>query len=250
MRTTLLLIIVLLSRIISAQSADSLFVEANKLYQQEAYERALEIYEQIEAQQIVSSDLFYNIGNVNYKLNKVAPAIYYYEKALQLNPSHEDASFNLGFAQRMALDNIEPLPKTFLQKFRDAIILKLTYNLWAWVGVILLFLFAVLFLMYHFAYSSARKRLYFVSSLVSVFLALVSIAFAYRNYHYVLNTNYAIVFVQQADVKTAPTNSSAVNFELHEGTKVQVLESLDNWNKIKIADGKEGWILTNAIREL
>jgi SH3-like domain-containing protein len=63
-------------------------------------------------------------------------------------------------------------------------------------------------------------------------------------------TKSAIIFAPQTQVKSAPTKSSEVNFELHEGTKVQVLENLDNWRKIKIADGKTGWMNVEDMKEL
>ena len=149
----------------------------------------------------------------------------------------------------MAIDNIEPLPKTLLQKMNQAVVMKLTYNTWAWLAVGLSFLFAVLFLLYHFSYSTGSKRLYFITSFISAFLALLTIAIAYKNYDYISSNQEAIVFAQQTEVKTAPTVSSEVSFELHEGTKVKVLESLDNWKKIKIADGKIGWIVADDIKE-
>jgi SH3-like domain-containing protein len=92
--------------------------------------------------------------------------------------------------------------------------------------------------------------LFFTVGTVSLLLAVLSLALAYQNYDHVLKSNYAIVFAQQTEVKTAPTMSSEVNFQLHEGTKVQLLESLDNWKKIKIADGKIGWIIADDIKEL
>lgn len=233
-----------------AQSADSLFTAANALYQQEKYAKALDLYKKIESLDIQSDALYYNMANANYKLNRIAPAIYYYEKALQLNPGNEDAEFNLGFAKRMALDNIEPLPKTFSQRIDESLVLKLSDNQWAWTGVVLLFSFAVLFLLYHFSYSTSRKRLYFITAGISVFLALLSLGFAYRNRSYQQANTYAIVFAQKADVKTAPTLTSEISFELHEGTKVKVLEKLDNWVKIKIADGKIGWMVADEIKDL
>ena len=39
-------------------------------------------------------------------------------------------------------------------------------------------------------------------------------------------------------------------FTLHEGTKVLVLDSVDNWKKIRIADGKIGWIISDEIQLL
>ena len=244
------LFILLITSGLSAQKADSLFIKANRLYQIEKYNEALEIYKEIEGNRAQSDKLFYNIANANYKLNRVASAIYYYEKALLINPNNADAKFNLRFAKQMAIDNIEPLPKTLSQKFSLSIIQKLSYNNWAWLAVSLSLLFAILFLLYHFSYSSGRKRFYFVSSIISVFLVLITTLFAYQNYNIVKTNKPAIVFAQQTAIKSAPTMSSEVSFELHEGTKVQILESLDNWKKIKIADGKIGWIISNDLKEL
>lgn len=64
------------------------------------------------------------------------------------------------------------------------------------------------------------------------------------------NNIEAVIFSSEADVKSAPTNSSDLYFELHEGTKVKVLESLDTWRKIKIADGKMGWIDASHLKEI
>ena len=163
---------------------------------------------------------------------------------------HKDAKFNVVFAQGMAIDHIEPLPKNVYQKFRDAFILKLNFNTWAWVAVSLALLFGLMFLLYHFAYRTAYKRLYFITSIICAVLALLSIGLAYQNHQYVSTINYAIVFSQQSEVKSAPSVSGEVVFELHEGAKVKVLENLDNWKKIQIADGREGWIISDAIKEL
>ena len=83
--------------------------------------------------------MYYNLGNSYYKLNKVGPTIYYYEKALKLNPLNDDVKNNLVFAKRLALDNIEELPKTIFQKFNKNYLQKLSYNQWAIVVVVFLF---------------------------------------------------------------------------------------------------------------
>ena len=104
--------------------------------------------------------------------------------------------------------------------------------------------------MYHFSYSTGKKRVYFITSILSVIFVTTSLFFAYRNKHHVDNNIEAIIFSPEAEVKSAPTNSSEVYFELHEGTKVIILETLDNWKKIKIADGKMGWINATALKEI
>jgi tetratricopeptide (TPR) repeat protein len=233
-----------------SQAVDSLFAEANELYRQEKYEEALRLYEEIEGMDLESWALYYNIGNVHYKMNRVAPSIYYYEKALVLSPDNRDVLFNLEFANQMVLDNIEPLPRSLGQRFMDAVVLRLTYENWARISVVLAFLFALLFLMYHFSYSTGKKRFYFISSIVTVILVTTLLLFAFRNEHYVRTNREAIIFSPEAEVKNAPTNTSDAYFELHEGTKVSVLETLDNWKKIRIADGKIGWIEEKHLKEI
>lgn len=235
---------------IMAQVPDSLFAAANKSYQQEKYMEALQSYQEIEKLELQSATLYFNMANIYYKTNQVAPAVYYYEKALKLAPNDQDIKFNLQFANRMILDNIEPLPKSLWQKFMEGIILKFTYETWAKISVSLAFLFAILFLMYHFSYSTSKKRIYFITSILSVIFVTACLFFTYQNKHYVENNLEAIIFSTAADVKSAPTNSSEVYFELHEGTKVVILESLDNWKKIKIADGKMGWIDATSLKEI
>jgi len=232
------------------QEPDSLFNAANKLYQQENYMEALERYQQIEKQEMESAELYFNMGNIYYKTNQVAPSIYYYEKALRLSPNDQDIKFNLEFANTMILDNIEPLPKSLGQKLMDGIILRFTYETWAKIAVSLAFVFAVLFLLYHFSYSTSKKRIYFITSILTVIFVTLSLFFSFKNKYYVDNKIEAIVFSGEAEVKSAPTNSSDVYFELHEGTKVLILESLDNWKKIKIADGKIGWMNVSDLKVL
>ena len=233
-----------------AQSADELFSKANDFYKNGQYSKAIQWYSKIEKKGVESDDLFFNMGNSYYKLNKVAPSIYYYEKALKLNPINQDASNNLAFAKRMTIDVIEELPKSFLQRFSSTIIQKLTYDTWAIFAVIASFFSAVLFFLYYFSSSSKRKILYFNSSIFIVFLMGIMVFFAFSNYKTTQKNRSAIIFAQESDIKNSPSFDGEGIFELHEGTKVYILDELSNWKKIKLADGKIGWIKASDLKEI
>ncbi|MBZ0242213.1 MAG: SH3 domain-containing protein, partial [Bacteroidales bacterium] len=47
-------------------------------------------------------------------------------------------------------------------------------------------------------------------------------------------------------VKSSPSASSVDLFVLHEGTKVSLLDELDGWQKIRIANGSVGWLPVEA----
>lgn len=232
----------MISSTVSAQNTDALFKEANDLYKVGKYEEAVDLYKKIENQNLISSDLYYNLGNCYYKLNHVAETIYNYEKALLIDPLHEDANNNLVFAKRLTIDNIEALPKTVLQKFDEQYIKKLSYNNWAVLAVAFSILGSFLFLLFYFSYTPSKKRFFFTTSIICLLFLIVSISLSYKEYRFSTTNVEAIIFAEKTDIKNAPTLNSEHAFTLHEGTKVKVLDSVDNWKKIKIDDGKIGWI--------
>lgn len=242
--------VILLTTNIFSQDTNSFFIEGNKLYQQEKYNEAISKYLQIEEQEEQSAAVYYNLGNAYYRTNKIAASIYYYEKALQLAPNDKDIKVNLAFANRMTLDNIEALPSNFLTKISKKTIEKLPVDSWAYIAVSLSFIFALLFLLYHFSNNTAKKRLYFITGTMSFISMLICVFFAYKTDKISSSKQEAIVFAQQTTIKVAPVLSSETVFKLHEGTKVSVLETMDNWKKIKIADGQTGWIIGVELKEL
>jgi tetratricopeptide (TPR) repeat protein len=246
----ILFLLLIIANAVVAQNTTELFTDANDLYKNEKIEEAIELYKKIETQGFVSSELYYNLGNSYYKLNKVGPSIYYYEKALKLNPLNEDVKNNLVFAKRLALDNIEELPKTVFQKFNKNWLQKLSYNQWAIVVVVFSFLGSLLFLLFYFADSPSKKRFYFITSTLSFLLLIFSFIITYDQYTFTKKNKVAIVFAEKTAVRNAPTLNSEEVFTLHEGTKVVVLDRVDDWKKIKLADGKLGWIIADEIKEL
>ena len=104
--------------------------------------------------------------------------------------------------------------------------------------------------MYYFSVFERRKRLYFIFSGISIWVAISSLFLAFQTYAAFENDKPAIIFAESTEVKSGPSMGSESAFILHEGTKVTVLESLDNWKKIRIADGKMGWINASSIREI
>ncbi len=233
-----------------AQNEES-FAEGNSLYNEGKFQDAINVYESILDTENHSAELYFNIANAYYKMNRIAPSVYYYEKALQLSPNDKDIKNNMSFAQNMTIDAIEVIPEMGFSKITKNIINKFSFDNWAILSIIFVMLFVVLFLAYYFSYSTNRKRFAFISSNLSLGLVLITLMFAFQKYEYDQNDNPAIVFAQETEIKSEPNLRSEIAFKLHEGTKVQVLEIYnENWTKIKLADGKTGWISSQDIKEL
>ena len=243
-------ILVFLFSLSSIAQNVSLFEQGKEHYKQEKYQEAIDSWMKILENEEHSANLYFNLGNAHYKLNNVGPSIYYYEKAAQLSPLDRDIKTNLSFAENSRIDAIEPLPKTIFSKWHKTISSLLSFNGWAWVAVLFSSLFASLFLLYYFSNFESRKRILFVGSSVSFLLFLASLAMAFQVDGESLNDNAAIIFAVSSEVKSEPKMGSAVAFIINEGPKVQIIQQDDNWVRVKLVNGKDGWLPIRDLKPL
>jgi tetratricopeptide (TPR) repeat protein len=246
----LLYILILLISFSSIGQSEKLFDQGKELYKNGKYQQAITTWMQILDKGEHSAELYFNLGNAQYKLNHIGPSIYYYEKALQLSPNDSDIKNNLAFAENARIDSIEPLPKTVFSKWYKSISSIFTFEGWALVAVAFSVFFVALFLFYYFAFSERRKRLLFVSAMFAGILLIASLTMAFLTYGDFTKNQPAIIFASEIEVKTAPTMGSDIAFTLHEGTKVQISAQDGNWFRITLADGKDGWIPATDLKQL
>ena len=232
-----------------AQSED-LFERANKAYNAGEYTASIENYEKILEKGEHSAELYYNLGNAHYKLNQIAPSIYYFEKALLLKPNDPEIKNNLAYANNMTLDAIDTMPEMGFSKFYNRVVHWLSFDQWAYVGVVGMLLFVLLYIAFYFFHYSTRKRISFILSLLSLLVSIFAVSMAFINYSDFNNDQPAIVFDTEIAVSSEPNERGEGIFILHEGTKVHVLESLNGFQKIRIADGKTGWLPEKSIKIL
>jgi tetratricopeptide (TPR) repeat protein len=233
-----------------SQTTES-FKQANDLYNSGYYKEAISQYDSILASNQHSAELYFNLANCYYKLNEVGPSIFYYEKALQLAPDDLDILNNLGYAQKMTIDAIQEVPESGVSKLLNKTLNSLSVDGWAIRCVGLVFLFVVLFLGYYLSYSEAKKRLFFVSSNVVLIILFVSLGLLFKKDSLDSNTQQAIIFVKETEIKAEPNLRSETSFTLHEGTKVLVIDDYNNdWSKIKLMNGETGWMARSELKSL
>ena len=232
------------------ESSDEIFAQANAAYNGANYGKAVELYKQILDKGQHSAGLYYNLGNAYYRLNQVAESIYFFEKAKQLAPENQDIKINSTFAQNMTIDAIEPLPQSQLAQLQSKIFSLFTTDNWSKLTLGFLWLFALLFLGYLFTQSTDVKRNFFFLSIASLILFIGTFGITFSKDSKSKQTQYAILFSKQIDTWSEPNQQGDLLFILHEGTKVQLLDSLAEWQKIRIANGSEGWLRNANLRNL
>jgi tetratricopeptide (TPR) repeat protein len=223
----------------------------NTLYKQGNYQEAIDVYETIVFRsQKQSPELYFNIANCYYKLNKVAPTVYNYEKALLLNPDFEAAKNNLEIAKKLQIDDIKVIEKVGIGKMIQNLTSKFHYDTWAWIAVGFVMMFLMFFMGYYFTKSSLIKRLFFSGMLVVFAIMLFSVSSAILEKSHSDNYNPAIVFDEVTPLLIAPKSSSKEIMKLHEGTKVFVLSNDKTFKKIQLTNNVVGWVENKSIKEI
>ncbi|KIO52325.1 tetratricopeptide repeat protein [Flavobacterium hibernum] len=238
----------LISQVFFAQSS---FEKGNALYQKGQYQQAVNVYESIikeDKQQ--SAELYFNLANSYYKLNKVAPSIYNYEKALVLKPHDPDVLNNLKFAKKLTIDEIKEVPKVGFAKLIQNFTGIFNYNTWAKISVGIAFAFLLAFIGYYFSQLTLSKRIYFIIMFVLLVALLLSLSAGMSEKSHFDNDRPAIVFAELSEVHSEPRKAGSAILLLHEGAKVYVKETVGQWKKIELTDGTEGWIESTTIKEV
>lgn len=229
---------------------EELFEKGNSAYQEGNYESAIQQYEKILENGETSAELYYNLANAHYKLNHIAPSIFYFEKALQLDPADKDIQNNIEFARNMAIDDIENVEDRGLSQSLQNLIATFSSGAWAGIAIFFSVLFVVLFLLYYYSRRPLVKRLFLGVAALSMVFCIAAVVFGFQQRAFVEDNQYAIIFSEEADVRDEPNLRGDASFQLHEGTKAKILEDYQEWTRIELANGAQGWTNSTNLRRL
>ena len=215
---------------------------AREAYVAADYPAALSLYGEIAEAGYSSADLWYNMGNCHYKIGGVGGAVLSYERALKADPVHADAAFNLEIAKASVLDNIEPLPEFFLVTWWRRIVNGASADTWAVVSLIFAAVMAIMAILFRHLRKMGQRRWCFVLGCIAAALFLLTLMFSASARSVAASSSAAIVMEPSATVMSAPGDGGKAVFVLHEGTRVEILDSLGEWRRVSIADGRQGWL--------
>ena len=85
-----------------ADFLDQAWKRGNDAFLRGDYADAAAAYEQLDRQHVESADLYYNLGVTYFRMGRLGPAIWAFERALVAAPDDEDARFNLNQARKLA----------------------------------------------------------------------------------------------------------------------------------------------------
>jgi tetratricopeptide (TPR) repeat protein len=226
-----------------AASKDATFRRGNEAYLHGRWKEAIEAYEQVAALGVRSEDLFYNLGNAYLKADRLGPAIYNYERVLELDPSQEDAQFNLKAARDAARKKGEdklvgaesaPLWMRTVQSY--------TVGALGWAFLALyVSLFGMLIVLHFVPPGFLRVGLWASVAFLVVGSGLAAALLGARLY-LAERVEQAIILPDSLQVKEGPDPNYQPMFSVHAGLRVRVTEKEQDWVRVRLANGLEGWV--------
>lgn len=233
-----------------ADEAASLFQQGNQQYQAGQYAEAAAAYEKILALGKENWQVYYNLGNAYFKLRQHGKAILNYERALQRNRQNEDVRFNLDLVNLAITDHIPEPPRALVVVWIDAALNFFSLEQAALFGLIfwiLMFLGLMATLVAgKRSWQRLGRRVAWGAGAAGLLFALIFATLLYRQ----RTERYGIVLQKRVIVHSAPDAEATEAFILHEGAKFQLQEESGQWARVRLADGKVGWLRREAVEAI
>jgi len=234
-----------------AQNSQFAVIEkANQAYNDGAFTEAVDLYHSVIDSGYMSASLYYNLGNAYFKSKDIPSSILYYEKALKLDPKDEQIRFNLNIANSQITDKIEEVPEMFYIRWWKALTGLFGPNIWARIAIVLFIIMLCMATIFVITRNMTVRRFSFWAGSAMIILLVISFYIAYQKYNQQNKDNFGIIFSPTITVKSSPATNSVDLFVIHEGTKVEILDQVEGWYEIKIANGSLGWLPQNILRKI
>lgn len=224
-----------------------LWKRAGRLYTAGDYNGAVATYDSIVNEGLESAELYYNLGCAYFKAGKSGKAILNYHRAQRLAPADEDVAYNLAYAESFVKDKIDAVPEFATTRLFGSAKNLMSVDGWGVLSLVMLGVVLVCTLLYLLSQRRSLRKAGFIVGIIAVVLMVCSVGLGASARKRLLSEDEAIILSTAAVVKASPERTGKDLFILHEGTKVEVLDTFGEWSEIRIADGNEGWIRYSSI---
>ncbi|MBU0678341.1 MAG: hypothetical protein KJ626_09500 [Verrucomicrobia bacterium] len=214
------------------------FAMAATAYDKADFPEAAQAYHHLLESGYETKEVFYNLGNVLFRSDRVGEAVWAYRNAWHFAPRDPDILANMRFAQ-----NVAGVPETKLSVYQ-AVSTHFSLSRWVQIGTAAYWLSAIL-LCIIFLFPMNSRLLVRFAGLSALVLLVCVLASAYW---ISLRTSPEHI-VTKANVKAmyGPFAESTAFFNLPEGSVVAIEETAHDWVKVR-SGTRSGWIERSAIR--
>ena len=215
------------------------FVQAGAAFRSGDLETACTLYQALLDEGFDHGELHYNYGNALLQHGQLGQSIVHYLHALSLMPRNEDVRANLAFARSQTKDALAPpTPSPILQALffwhYSFSTLELLHVV---VGVNVMFWLLLAIALWWRLLSRPMMR----AALVTTFVLLMLLTPSWL-IHTLAPTRIVVVTSERVPVYAGISTSAPIRFWLHDGAEARLLAMEDNFVRLALSDGNQGWI--------
>ena len=235
----------------SPETATDTMLTASQLYEAGQYAEAAQAYQHLVDQGFADSALYYNLANANFKQGDYGRAVLNYLRAERLDPRDPDVQANLALARAQTTDQLEVAQPTGLAG-------ALSQASQSWLGlnelamitlaswILVVFLAILLTSVKPGGAVQRGVRAALVMTALVLFAGIIMLG---MRLHLENDRTAAVVMVPEVAVASGPGAQYVIEFELHSGAEVELLETRGSWNRVALPgeEGLEGWVPAAAV---
>ena len=228
------------------ESYNAAFDTTNRKLRLRRFREAEILFEQVITEQAIkNANLFVNLGNASIGAERVGPAIVAYRRALQVDPNHRQAQQNLRYA-RSLLPQWVPRPEASLGSFNSllgSIINGTPDEMQRHASI--LFLVAAIFLAWSIRSGRSIARNFGIVFSIG-WIAFLAFSFVRSGQS---NPRVAVLVLPETIARSADSINAPPRFAepLPDGTEVQIVEDRRDWLRVRIEDGRDGWLPASSV---
>ena len=237
-------------------NGEALAARADSAYSADNFTLAEQLYKAAMAAEGTSAPLFYNLGNAYYRQGNLGMALVNYERALKIDPTMNDARVNLEFVKTKITDR-QIDSGSIMTTLSDNITGFFKADTWAWIAVVLFAIFLAGACTYLFSSVVMVKKVSFFGGIIVFFLCAGAVIVSFAAANRVDNNDFAIILSPAAQLSTSPREArtqAEEAFLLHEGTKVEIVDSVSGtadgaWYEVKVGH-ERAWIKASDVERI
>lgn len=230
----------LISRSLAAAQDVSAFDAANRLYENGKFAEAKAAYQGLVKSGPWSANLFYNLGNSEWKLGQSGWAALDYERALALQPGHAEARANLDFVRGQT--GAKTAVRSWWAEALAALPATPATILAAVCGWLFLFCLAARLL---------RQGTSSFGAAAALVLALLGGAYAGGAlWLSAREAGRAMVIAPSAQARVAPADAAPVADVLPAASEILAPEERGPWTYGTLPSGVRAWVATEAVQRV
>lgn len=238
-------------RTANAETVQQGYQRGLKAYYAGHHAEAVRAFERIVALPLRHEQLFYNLGCAYYRLGKLGPAIYNFERALELDPSLDDARYNLDIARAKARSRVKDVVKGAGSPAWWVRTARALTPATEWTVFLVLWWTALgLLLALRYVAPGPLRAGLIAANAFAWLLVLCSGALLAARIYLANVARDGIILPDRIAVREGPDPQARASFKLHAGMRVRLRGDSGDWTRIRLPNGLEGWVRRGQLGRL